>query len=129
MVAKFTYLLLQQLTCGLVWFGLLWEWGQWGSTSHAPKLQYYWSLTIRLFSVIYQDIRWWGAYTSAEMYSAAPAKSVTLFWIVLPILPSIIKKFGAETFILYPCHRGSHVELWHPSKWVTSVTLYHSLMD
>ena len=29
-----------------------WERWQWRSTPHSPKLQYYWNLTIRLFSVI-----------------------------------------------------------------------------
>ena len=29
-----------------------WEWCQWTVTSHSSKLQHYWNLTIRLFSVI-----------------------------------------------------------------------------
>ena len=29
-----------------------WEWWQWRGTLHSPKLQHYWSLLIRLFSVI-----------------------------------------------------------------------------
>ena len=34
-----------------------WERLQWRGTSHSPKLQHYWNLTIRMFSVN-QDIRW-----------------------------------------------------------------------
>ena len=39
-----------------------WTWGkgQWRCTLHSPKLQHYWKLTIRLFSVIYQDTHWEG---------------------------------------------------------------------
>ena len=35
----------------------LWTWERWQrkSTLHSPKLQHFWSLTIRLFSVIIQD--------------------------------------------------------------------------
>ena len=29
-----------------------WEWWQWRGTPHSPKLQHYWNLTIRLFSVL-----------------------------------------------------------------------------
>ena len=29
-----------------------WEWWRWRGTPHSPKLQHYWNLTIRLFSVI-----------------------------------------------------------------------------
>ena len=29
-----------------------WEWWQWRGTQHSPKLQHYWNLTIRLFTVI-----------------------------------------------------------------------------
>ena len=29
-----------------------WEWGQWRCTPNSPKLQHYWSVTIRLFNVI-----------------------------------------------------------------------------
>ena len=32
-----------------------WEWWQWRGTSISPKLQHYWNLTIRLFSVRSRD--------------------------------------------------------------------------
>ena len=56
------------------------------STPHSPKLQHYWSLTIRLFSVISRrDVG--GSYHSAEMqsvYSTASANWVTgTFWLHL----------------------------------------------
>ena len=35
-----------------------WTWGrwQWRRTPHSPKLQHYWSMTIRLFDVIYRTL-------------------------------------------------------------------------
>ena len=53
-----------------------WEQWQWRSTLHSPKLQHYWSHTIRLFSVIYPRYSLRRSYPSAEMqsmyYSVAP---------------------------------------------------------
>ena len=60
--------------------GSEWTWLQWRDTLHSPKLQHYWSLTMRLFSVISRIlVREW-SYPSAEMqlgYSAAPADLAT----------------------------------------------------
>ena len=39
-----------------------WEWRQWRGTPYPPKLQHYWNLSIRLFSVIIQDTHW-GSFT------------------------------------------------------------------
>ena len=46
-----------------------WERRQWRGTPHSPKLQYYRSLTIRLFSVIYRTLVRWESYLSAEKQS------------------------------------------------------------
>ena len=32
------------------------EWWRWRCSPHSPKLQYYWNLTIRLFSVIFRTL-------------------------------------------------------------------------
>ena len=43
---------------------------------HSPKLQHYWKLTIRLFSVICRTLVWRGSYPSAKVqlvYSTSPA--------------------------------------------------------
>ena len=40
--------------CYHSWSEKTWERWQWRSTPHFPKLQHYWSLTIRLFSVIFR---------------------------------------------------------------------------
>ena len=38
-----------------------WERWQWKGIQHSPKFQYYWSLTIRLFSAISRTLLWmWG---------------------------------------------------------------------
>ena len=53
-----------------------WERWQWRGTPHSPKLQHYWSLTIRLFSVMSRTLVMRGSYPSAEkqsLYSAAAA--------------------------------------------------------
>ena len=53
-----------------------WEWWQWRGTPHSSKLQHYWNLTIRLFSVISRILVGGGSYPSAEkqfVYSTAPA--------------------------------------------------------
>ena len=45
-------------------------------TLHSPMLQYYWSLTIKLFSVITGESLGWESYLSAvkqSVYSTAPA--------------------------------------------------------
>ena len=58
---------------GLEW---TWERWQWRGTPHSPKLQHYWNLTIRLFSVISRTLVGGGGYPSAEVqsvYSTAPA--------------------------------------------------------
>ena len=46
-----------------------WERRQWRGTHHSPKLQYYWNLTIKLFSVISRTLVGGGSYPSAEMQS------------------------------------------------------------
>ena len=33
-----------------------WEQWQWRGAPYSPKLQYYWDLTVRLFSVIYRTL-------------------------------------------------------------------------
>ena len=38
----------------------IWEQWQWRATPHSPKLQYYWSLTIKWFSVIDRTLFGWG---------------------------------------------------------------------
>ena len=51
-------------------------------TPHSPKFLHCWNLTIRLFSVIYQDTHWGWSYPSAEkqsVYSTAPADSTKSF--------------------------------------------------
>ena len=58
---------IRNLTClrkfGLVWFyGIsewTWERWQWNDASHSLKFQHYWSLTIRLFSVISRTLVGW----------------------------------------------------------------------
>ena len=55
-----------------------WEQWQWRGTPHSQKLQHYWNLTIRLFSVISRTLVLLGegSYPSAEkqsVYSTAPA--------------------------------------------------------
>ena len=55
---------------------LNWEQWQWRGTLHSPKLQHYWNLTIRLFSVTLGG----GSYPSAEkqsLYSTAPTDWAT----------------------------------------------------
>ena len=52
------------------------EWCQWRGTLHFPKLQHYWNLTIRLFSVISRTLIGGGSYHSTEIqsvYSTTPA--------------------------------------------------------
>ena len=44
-----------------------WEQWQWRDTPHSPKLQYYWSFTIILFSVISRSLIGWG-FTSLQRY-------------------------------------------------------------
>ena len=66
-------------------FGPVWTWEQWQwrDTLHSPKIQDYWSLTIRLFDVISKKLVDWDSYLSAEthsMYSTAPADSVDHRW-------------------------------------------------
>ena len=59
-----------------------WERWQWRSIPHSPKLQHYWSLTIRLFNVI-SRILVVGSNPSAEMqsvYSAVPADWANRWW-------------------------------------------------
>ena len=54
----------------------IWERWQWRGTPHSPKLQDYWNLTIRLFSVISRALVGGGFYPSTEVqsvYSTAPA--------------------------------------------------------
>ena len=50
-----------------------WEQWQWRGTLHSPKLQHYWNLTIRLFSVISRTIIAILA-EKQSVYSMAPAK-------------------------------------------------------
>ena len=53
-----------------------WEWWLWRGTPHSPKLQHYWNLTIRLFSVISRTLVGSRSYPSTEMqsvYSTAPS--------------------------------------------------------
>ena len=69
---------------------------QWRSTQHSPKLQHYWSLIIRLFSVISGHSLGVGSYPSTKMhslYSIAPANLAetgmvnnlfSLLWIYAP---------------------------------------------
>ena len=45
-----------------------WEWWQWKGTPYSPKLQYYWSLNIRLLRVICRHMLV-VSYPSAEMQS------------------------------------------------------------
>ena len=55
---------------------------QWRGTLHSPKLQHYWNLTLRLFSVISRTLVG-ESYPSAEMqlvYSMAPANRAKVFW-------------------------------------------------
>ena len=59
-----------------------WEWWQWRGTPYSPELQHYWSLMIRLFSVISRTLIE-GSHPSAEMhlvYSTAPDDLVTLLF-------------------------------------------------
>ena len=48
-----------------------WEQWQWIGTSYSPKLQHYWNLIIRLFSVV-SGFSLEESYPSAEMQSARP---------------------------------------------------------
>ena len=59
-----------------------WEWWQWKGTLHSPKLLYYWSHTIRLFSVKSRKLVGGRSYPSVEMesvYSSALADWATFF--------------------------------------------------
>ena len=44
----------------------IWKQWQWKSTPHSPKLKYYWSLTIRLFSVILKTLVTGGVLTPLQ---------------------------------------------------------------
>ena len=52
-------------------YGSVWTWEQWHwrITLHSPKLQYYWNLTLRLFSVINKTLVVGWSYPSAEKQS------------------------------------------------------------
>ena len=68
--------------CYHSWPKWTWEWWQWRVTPHPHKLQYYWSFTIRFFSVISRTLFGGGeSYQSAEMQSViftAPADWATI---------------------------------------------------
>ena len=62
-----------------------WEQWQWSGSLHSPMLPYYWSLTIRLFSIISRTLMVVavGSYPSAEMqtvYSTASADWPLFKW-------------------------------------------------
>ena len=76
------------ISCYHSWPEWTWEQWQWRSTPHSPKLQHYWNLTIRLFSVISRTLVR-GSYPSAEKQSVystvlsdgASAKSrLIIYW-------------------------------------------------
>ena len=64
-----------------------WERWQWRDTLHSLKLQHYWNLIIRLFSVICMTLVGRGSYPSAEsqsVYSIASTNRVSLARLFLP---------------------------------------------
>ena len=98
-----------------------WEQCQWRGTLHSPKLQHYWNLTIRLFSVISRTFV--ESYSSAEMqsvYSAALADrakwelklfqsvrhhfySLLFQWIILFLVSVFIIFLYNDLFICHLC--------------------------
>ena len=74
---------------------------QWRDTLHFPMLQNYWSLAIRLFSVISRTLAGEESYPSAEMqsvYSIAPAKKAAIFF--SPCLHQLLVNSRADLILL-----------------------------
>ena len=89
---------------------------QWRGTLHSPKLQHRWNLTIRLFSVIYQDTRyWWGGLTPLAAW--ASILIVILSWVWWGMCPEKVSSKWAVSensgFNSYPSRPEDYlVKTW-----------------
>ena len=68
-----------------------WEQWQWRGAPHSLKLQHYWNLTIRLFSVIYTSLVWGGGLTPLQRSSRC----------ILHPQPTVQLNFVNEKYLIF----------------------------
>ena len=56
-----------------------WKWWQWRSSPHSPKPQHYWSLAIRLFSVIFRTLIAEGGLIPLQRWKKAGSYNIYLY--------------------------------------------------
>ena len=116
---------------GPVW---TWERWQWRSARHSPKVQHYWNLTTRLFSVIYRTLASGVCCSSAEtqsVNSTAPADwaSSVLFVLLNPILvflslPSFANIFWTISFSNVIRHKCGSLFGIFSFRWVPALFIF-----
>ena len=102
-----------------------WEQCQWRGATHSPKLQHYWNLTIRFFSVISSTLMvGGGSYPFAEvqsMYSTAPAN-----WAIVVLIKNLTQHTSSSLLFWSQPSLNKHPHLccFDPNPLSTSILIF-----